>query len=59
MLIFQITQGQLSKNNLRKIAIIFLSISLNMCLRAQKDETVLLRTHIICFGWEKRKIIFS
>ena len=42
----------LSKNNLRKIAIIFLSISLNI-------EALILSTHNICFGWEIRKIIFS
>ena len=37
----------------RKIAVIFLSISLNMCFGAQKNhliETVLLSTHNICFG---------
>ena len=32
-----IPQGQLSKNNLRKIAIIFLSISLNMCFGCSKE----------------------
>ena len=40
---------------------IFSSISFTYVLGAQKDyliETVLLRTHNICFGWEKRKTIF-
>ena len=44
---------KISKNNLHKIAIIFLSISLNCVLGAQKNrliETVLLNTHNICFG---------
>ena len=43
----------LCKNNLHKIGIIFLSISLNICFGAQKNhhiETVLLSTHSICFG---------
>ena len=33
----------------------YVSISLNVCLGDQKNsliETVLLSTHIICFGWE-------
>ena len=37
----------------KQFAIIFFSISLNMCLGAQKSrliETVLLSTHNICFG---------
>ena len=32
-------QGQLSKKNLRKIAIIFLSISLNMCFGCFKEPS--------------------
>ena len=43
----------------RKIVIIFLSISLNISLCAQKNrlsETVLLSTHNICFEWEIRLI---
>ena len=31
--------GQLGKNNLHKIAIIFLSISLNMCFRCSKEPS--------------------
>ena len=53
IIIMLITWGQSSHNNLRKIAIFFLSISLNMCYESQKDcliETVLLSTHYICFG---------
>ena len=45
----------------RKIMITSLSISLNICFGAQKNrliETVLLRTHNICFGWELRKWFF-
>ena len=37
---------------------IFLPISFNICFGAQKNrliETVLLRTHNICFGGEIRK----
>ena len=48
------------KKNQRNIVNIFLSISLNMCLGAQKtriSETVLLRTNNICFCWDIRKII--
>ena len=43
---------------MRKIVIIFLSISLNMCFVCSKDETVLLSTHNICFV-ENKKISFS
>ena len=32
-------KGQLSKNNLRKIAIIFLSISLNVCFGCSKEPS--------------------
>ena len=45
--------GPVKQNNLRKMLIIFLFISLNMCLGAQKNrlnKTVLLSTHSICFG---------
>ena len=43
--------GQLCKNNLRKIAIIFLSNSLNICSGCSKElSQVLLSTHYICFG---------
>ena len=44
---------QLRKNDLRKIVIIFLSISLNMCYGCSKEpshEMVLLSTHNICFS---------
>ena len=37
----------------RKIAIVFLTIGLNMCFGVQKNrliKTVLLSTHNICFG---------
>ena len=55
------TQDQLCKKFKSKIVIIFLSISLNMCLPDQKNrldaaqknhliKTVLLSTHNICFG---------
>ena len=33
------TKGQLSKNNLFKIAIIFLSISFNMCFGCSKEPS--------------------
>ena len=42
---------------MHKIVIIFLTISLNICLGAQKNrliKTVLLSTHNICFGWETK-----
>ena len=45
--------GPVKQTFQRKILIIFLSISLNMCLGAQKNrrnETVPLSTHHICFG---------
>ena len=45
----------------RKDVTIFLPISFNICLGAQKNhliETVLLSTHNICFGGEKRKLNF-
>ena len=45
--------GQLSKIFKRKIVIIFLPISLNICFGCSKNrliETVLLSTHSICFG---------
>ena len=38
-LVQNITQGQLSKNKLRKIANIFLSISLNMCFECSKEPS--------------------
>ena len=41
--------GPYKGKKLRKIAIIFLSISLNMCFGCS-IETVLLSTHNICFG---------
>ena len=47
---------------MRKTAITFLPINLNMCLGAQKSrliETVLLSTHNICFGREIKKIVFQ
>ena len=37
--IITITKGQLSKINLRKIAVIFLSFSLNMCFGCSKDPS--------------------
>ena len=43
----------------RKIVNIFLPLSFNIFLGAQKNrliETVLLSTHNICFGWEIRKL---
>ena len=49
-----ISIGPVSKQNVvRKNVIIFLSISLNVCLDAQKNRlivTILLSTHNICFG---------
>ena len=42
--------------------IIFLSISLNIILGAQKNrlnETILLSTKNICFRWEIKKLIFK
>ena len=45
--------GPVMQKSQRKIEIIFLSISLNMCFGYSKDlshETVLLSTHNICFG---------
>ena len=66
-------QGQLSKKIERKIAIIFLSITLNLCfgcskelsqtcvLGAQKNrliETVLLSTHNICLV-EKKEFSYA
>ena len=46
----RVTKGQLSKNNLPKIKIIFLSISLNMCFGCSKELSYLKSTHNICFG---------
>ena len=45
--------GPVKQKNQSKIAIIFLSITLNMCFGYSKDrltEMVLLSTHNICFG---------
>ena len=50
---FVFALDQLSKTFERKLAAIFSSISLNMCLCVQKNrliETVLLSTYNICFG---------
>ena len=55
------TTGLDQQNFEPKIVNIFLPISLNKCLGAQKKsliETVLLSTHNICFGWELR-ILFG
>ena len=44
---------KIRKNNFRKIAIIFLSIGLNMYFDSQKNpliEAVLLSSHNLCFG---------
>ena len=58
-----ISIGPVSKQNVvRKNVIIFLSISLNVCLDAQKNRlivTILLSTHNICFGWGIRKNNFQ
>ena len=46
---------------MHKIVNIFLPISFNICLGAQKNfliEMVLLSTYNIYFGWEIRKLIF-
>ena len=51
--------GQFKQIFRRKILIIYISISLNMCFGCSKEETVLLSTHNICFGWEIKKKRFS
>ena len=47
-------KGLLSRNNLRKIAIVSLFISLNMCSRCSKEPShrgdSFFSTHNICFG---------
>ena len=46
-------KAKISEQFMHKIVINFLSISLNICFGAKKNrlnETVLLRTHIICFS---------
>ena len=45
--------GPVKKKNLRKIAIIFSSISINMCFGCSEETSHLdgsLSTHNICFG---------
>ena len=45
-----------------KVALIFLAISLDICLSAQKNrlaKTVLLSTHNIFFGLEIRKFMYN
>ena len=58
-----VSKGQLSKKiKQRKITIIFLSISLNMCFKCSKEPSHRdgsFEHHNICFDWEIRKIIFS
>ena len=56
-----VLQVQLCKHFRRKIAYIFLSISFTV-LGAQKNrlnETILLSTHNICFGWDIRNLFFE
>ena len=55
----QFHRASWAKKSPGKIVIIFLSVSLNICLGAQKNrliETVLLSTHNTCSGWESGKI---
>ena len=55
------SQVKINKKNQHKIANFFLPIILSICFGCSKDlsliETVLLSTHNICVGGEKRKII--
>ena len=54
-------QVKMKKKIQRTILNIFLPIIFSICFGAQKNrlnETVLLSTHNICFGWEIRKLFF-
>ena len=55
------TDSELSKNNSRKIANIFLSISLNMCFGCSTEPSLFLLStnNIIMFWLRNKKIIFS